>query len=128
MGRGGGLVHGQGLNTHPPSSNRASHCQNGRQLQGSDYSRWVVVADAQFNVESGSESIENYSFGKGSQKSFCRHCGSTRFGINGKHFQYSVVIPLGNVNNYCDAIQPQVQVYSTDRAPWVSLCESVSAG
>ena len=97
------------------------HCNNCRKLQGSDYSSWIVVPKSRFQVDSGKEAITTYDFSKVSQKYFCSRCGSTVYGINGKHFPEDIMVPLGEVDNYSDELAPKIQVYSNDKAKWVNL-------
>ena len=101
------------------------HCQSCRKMQGSDYSTWIAVADQQFSIDSGSEYISTYEFTELSTKNFCSHCGTAVYGINGKHFKKHKMIPLGIVENYSADIKPQFQVYTENKAEWVSLHEGV---
>ncbi|PKF60739.1 hypothetical protein CW745_12750 [Psychromonas sp. psych-6C06] len=94
------------------------HCQNCRKLQGSDYSSWVVVAEENFKVKSGIACISHYHFNDRSQKSFCRHCGSVVYGVNGKHFPSHKLFSLGNIIDYCEQLKPQLSVYKEYAVPW----------
>lgn len=97
------------------------HCGSCRQMQGSDYSTWVAVADHQFSIDSGSEHISKYEFTNLSTKCFCSNCGTAVYGINGKHFKQHKMIPLGIVENYSAEIKPQIQVYTENKAEWVEI-------
>ena len=97
------------------------HCNNCRKLQGSDYSSWIVVPKSQFKVNSGREEISTYHFSEVSQKYFCANCGSTVYGINGKHFPTDFMVPLGEVDNYSEDLAPKIQVYSKYKAEWVHI-------
>ena len=101
------------------------HCQNCRQLQGADYSSWVVVPEKQHSINSGRERLREYKFNQRSAKLFCDFCGTTVYGINGKHFPGQLVIPLGSVLDFDSQLNPQIQVYSQDKACWVELSQSV---
>lgn len=94
------------------------HCQNCRQLQGSDYSNWVVFPQEQFKVISGETLITQYSFTEHSEKHFCCCCGTVVFGINGKHFSGHKLVSLGTVRNYDQRLKPQLEVYTDNKAPW----------
>jgi hypothetical protein len=97
------------------------HCNNCRKLQGSDYSSWIVVPKSQFKFTSGAEDMALYRFTQVSEKHFCPNCGTTVYGINGKHFPEDVMIPLGEVDNYAQDLAPKIQVYTNDKAQWVQL-------
>ena len=99
------------------------HCNNCRKLQGSDYSSWFVVLNSQFEVLTGQDVVSLYKTNDTSSKSFCSTCGSATYLVNGKHFLGHLVLPLGAVNNYTKELIPQIQVYTTDKAPWVNLHE-----
>ena len=100
------------------------HCQSCRKMQGSDYSSWIAVPENQFSVDLGSELISTFKLFR-SSKSFCSTCGTCVYGYSGKHFKRHKVIPLGIVENYSADIQPQVQVYTENKAEWLELQGSV---
>ncbi|WMC12099.1 GFA family protein [Oceanimonas pelagia] len=97
------------------------HCNNCRKLQGSDYSCWIIVPKAQFELLIGHESLTLYQANKRSSKSFCSRCGSACHLVNGRHFPDCVVLPLGAVERFMPALAPQVQVYTANKAAWVNL-------
>ena len=97
------------------------HCNNCRQLQGSDYSTWIVVPQSQFEVLTGQDEVSLYKPNDSSSKSFCSKCGSATYLVNEKHFSGDYVLPLGAVVNYVDELAPQMQVYTADKASWVNL-------
>ncbi|AGH81174.1 GFA family protein [Psychromonas sp. CNPT3] len=97
------------------------HCQNCRKLQGSDYSSWVIVPQEQLEITSGKEYLSKYEASELSSKTFCSLCGSSTYLMNGKHFPDHFVIPLGAIDNYSEVLAPQIQVYTADKAAWVSL-------
>ena len=99
------------------------HCNNCRKLQGSDYSSWIIVPQVQFNITAGQDKIITYEANEISRKSFCSICGSAAYLVNGKHFPDCFVIPLGAIDNYSPEITPQIQVYTKDKAQWVTLHE-----
>lgn len=101
------------------------HCANCRKLQGSDYSTWVIVPSDQFSISDGNENVTTYEPQGVSRKSFCSKCGSPVFLVNGKHFPDEVVLPKGNIENYTDALAPQIQVYTPDKAVWVLLHDDI---
>jgi hypothetical protein len=94
-------------------------------MQGSDYSTWVVIPDSGYTLLKGEQNIENYGFNNISSKSFCKHCGTTVYGENGKHFKGHKVIPLGIIDNFSSELAPQIQVYITDKAQWCSTKSNV---
>ena len=96
------------------------HCGNCRKLQGSDYSTWVVVPADRFAVTGGKASLTTYTTGR-SSKHFCSRCGAAAFLINGKHFPDDIVLALGNLDSYAEALAPQAQVYTPNKASWVTL-------
>ncbi|WP_432452555.1 MULTISPECIES: GFA family protein [unclassified Agarivorans] len=97
------------------------HCNSCRKLQGSDYSTWIVVPQAQFEVIKGHEYIAKYNATESSSKAFCSNCGCSAYLVNGKHFPEDFVLPLGSIDHYSEALAPQIQVYTTDKAAWLKL-------
>ncbi|SDS63454.1 Uncharacterized conserved protein [Halopseudomonas xinjiangensis] len=107
--------------TLPATAVLKCHYNNCRKLQGGDYSSWVVVPRSQFQIAEGLEHISSYNANDVSSKSFCSFCGSASFLVNGKHFPGHFVLPLGAIDDYTQALAPQIQVYTPDKAPWVTL-------
>lgn len=101
------------------------HCQNCRKMQGGDYSSWVFVENSQFSIDTGSEHISHYDMNERSGKAFCSLCGTTVYGINGKHFKEYMAIPLGVIETYLDEIRPQIQVYTEHKAAWTQIHDGV---
>lgn len=99
------------------------HCGNCRKLQGSDYSTWVIVPAEQYTITNGKDSVTTYQANKISSKHFCSLCGTAAFLVNGKHFPGDVVLALGTLQNYSEELAPQIQVYTPDKASWVTLHE-----
>jgi len=99
------------------------HCQNCRKLQGSDYSSWIIVSQDQLEVTKGKDHLSKYVSNETSSKTFCSICGSAAYLVNGKHFPGNFVIPLGSINNYEEALAPQIQVYTPNKAVWLKLHE-----
>lgn len=108
--------------TLPPRTVVKCHCGNCRKLQGADYSTWVVVPSEQFSVSVGEGALTSYRDGL-SSKSFCSLCGTAVFLVNGRHFPDDVVLALGSLDDYSHEIAPQAQVYSEDKAVWVTIRE-----
>lgn len=96
------------------------HCSNCRKLQGADYSTWIVAQPSSVKLTTGAERLTEYTPGR-SGKSFCSVCGSTVLLNNGKHFPGDVILALGGLDGYTETLAPQVEVYTEDKAPWVSL-------
>ncbi|WP_185829913.1 GFA family protein [Vibrio penaeicida] len=110
----------------PVSTVVQCHCHNCRKMQGSDYSTWVAVPNAQFKVMKGESFLSRYEVSQRSSKSFCTQCGTTVFAINGKHFLDHKMVILGSIElctseHYVSELFPQMQVYTQDKAHWVSV-------
>ncbi len=115
----------------PVSTVVQCHCHNCRKMQGSDYSTWVAVPNAQFKVIKGESFLSSYKVNQRSSKHFCSLCGTTVFAINGKHFLDHKMVTLGSIDlctpelctsEHCTAgLLPKMQVYTQDKAHWVSV-------
>ena len=101
------------------------HCSMCRKLQGADYSSYVVVPKEQFSVLSDPSKSTCYQATGVSAKNFCNTCGSPTHLVNGKHFPEDMVLPLGVVQGYSEALSPQIQVYTAEKAEWVNIHDDV---
>lgn len=101
------------------------HCANCRRLQGSDYSTWLAICSSQFSILLGKELIITYEANERSSRSFCRLRGTTVYAKNGKHFDRHRMLPLGTVKNHSHTLNPQVQVYTEHKAPWIVLDDRI---
>jgi len=81
------------------------------------------VSQDQLEVTKGKEHLSKYDANKTSSKTFCSICGSSAYLVNDKHFSGHFVIPLGSINNYEEALVPQIQVYTSNKAVWLKLHE-----
>ncbi|MFP2768131.1 GFA family protein [Oceanisphaera sp. KMM 10153] len=120
MGRSPPLVY---MNEQTVVKCHRNQCRNNqcRKLQGEDYSYWVVVPQSQFNITSGEDNVSTYKASDVSSKFFYSNCGSAAYFVNGKCFPDDDVLPLGAVESYVNELAPRIQVYTTGKAPWVTL-------
>ena len=95
-----------------------------RSLSGADYSSWLVIPSDQFTLLSGKEFITEYQATDNFSKGFCSKCGSTVHGINNDKFPRHVYLAKGNITSkYTKA--PDIQVYTKDKAAWVTLDDNI---
>lgn len=114
--------------TGPPIGAVHCHCENCRRLNGSDYSSWAFIPDAQLNVEDPENQIKRYTIETGSWVEFCQGCGTKIRSATLKHFDGTVYgIPLGTIHNWDEGLSPKMQVYTENKAAWHSLAEQPPA-
>ena len=94
------------------------HCQNCRNLNGSDYSCWIHVPASQLRIIKGELDLVSYEISELSYIQFCRRCGTKVCGSNGKYFQNHRAVPLGVVKDYSAELMPQFQVFTNFAAEW----------
>jgi len=101
------------------------HCTMCRSLSGADYSSWLVIPSNQFTLLSGKEFISEYQATDQFSKGFCSKCGSTVHCINNDKFPRHVYLAKGNITSKYTK-RPDIQVYTQDKAAWVTLDDSIS--
>jgi len=100
------------------------HCNMCRQLSGADYSSWVVLKDAQFTLLQGADQLQSYQASEHFSKTFCRHCATTVNMVNRDKFPGHIYVARGTVRSECE-LPVNLQVYTNDKASWVSLAEGI---
>ena len=100
------------------------HCNMCRSLSGSDYSSWVVLPVAQFSLLSGSEGLTKYQASENFSKSFCSKCGSIVSCVNDDKFPDHIYVAKGTITSGFN-LPPEIQVYTRDKAGWVTIDESI---
>jgi hypothetical protein len=100
------------------------HCQNCRQLNGSDYSSWAFIPEAQLEVKDPHQNLRRYTIESGSWVEFCQACGTKVRSATLKHFDGTVFgIPLGTIRNWDETLCPKMQAYTEYKAVWHSLAQ-----
>lgn len=100
------------------------HCTICRSLSGADYSSWVIFPDEQFELLSGADSTTTYQITETYERTFCNQCGSTVSCVNNAKFPQHTYIAKGNITSPYDR-GPDIQVYTPDKAAWVTIDESI---
>jgi hypothetical protein len=101
------------------------HCGNCRRMQGSDYSTWVIVPASQHSIDQGLDLITDYRGSEKSSKHFCQSCGTVVYCTNTGIFPDHVIMALGTVARATGSMHPQIQVYTPDKADWVTIHDDV---
>lgn len=95
------------------------HCHSCRKRNGSPYSTYCVVAQNDFNIQQGQDSLATYQNTEGGKKHFCRQCGSPLYNINPRYPGLSMVL-LGSISDSTN-LKPAFNVYCESKLPWVEL-------
>jgi hypothetical protein len=100
------------------------HCNMCRSLNGADYSSWIVIPSNQFSILSGADTLSTYLASEKFLKSFCSQCGSTVSCINNDKFPDHLYIAKGQITSEF-SLPPEIQVYTKDKADWVTIDEGI---
>jgi hypothetical protein len=100
------------------------HCNLCRSLNGADYSSWVILPEAQFQLLSGEDKLSHYQASDKFSKTFCAHCGSTVSCVNDDKFPGNIYVAKGNIVSNFD-LPAQLQVFTQFKADWVTLAEDI---
>ena len=99
------------------------HCSMCRRSHGAGFVTWLAVSRSQFKILDGGDRLVRFQSSDHGSRSFCDACGSTLFCESGRHPD-QIDIVLANMDGPIDR-EPEVHVYFSDRAPWVSIDDTL---
>ncbi len=95
------------------------HCNMCRQSSGADYSTWVRVLSANFNIVNGADSVTEFTISEKNTSHFCNQCGGTIY-TSDSDYTDSVGVLRGVIHG--DVGQLPIKHFFYDhRAPWVDV-------
>lgn len=95
------------------------HCSMCRRAHGAGFVTWIGVEREKFEITAGAAHLVRYRSSDHGTRSFCGVCGSTLL-CESTHSPERVDVVLANVNGEIDR-RPQMHVFVSDRAPWISI-------
>lgn len=95
------------------------HCTMCRHSHGAGYVTWIGVEREQFRIAAGEDKLVRYPSSDHGTRSFCGVCGSSLL-CESTHHPERVDVVLANLDGEIDR-KPQMHVFFSDRAPWVSV-------
>jgi hypothetical protein len=99
------------------------HCSMCRRHHGAAFVTWFGVPRAELRILAGNDRLVRNRSSDHGTRSFCGVCGSSLFFETTRHPE-RVDIALANMVGPIDR-EPQLHVYFSDRAPWVSIDDSL---
>ena len=100
------------------------HCTLCRKLSGTDYSCHVFIAENQFRLLQGEESLSSYRPTEDTEKLFCKTCGAPAYGRNSKRMPGHVLVGRSSIDSDVD-IRPRFQVFTESKGDWVEIHDNV---
>ncbi|WP_397471239.1 GFA family protein [Rheinheimera sp.] len=98
------------------------HCTLCRKMNGSAFSTYVVVSDADFKLISGN--LKTVQVSENASKSICQYCGTPIFNQNSKLGPIRI-LHLGSIDT--DVIlEPAVNIYCDSQLNWVNNIASLA--
>ncbi len=95
------------------------HCGDCRQLSGSAFSTYLVVAAKNFRIAAGADDLTSYRPSEKGMRGFCQHCGSPIL-VQNQRYPNLRMIPLG-VLHPDDELVPKINIFSDSRLSWVAF-------
>ena len=104
---------------------RASHCHCSmcRKAHGAPFGTYARVKKAGFKLVSGAGDIAAYASSPGTQRTFCRHCGSTLQFLSAK-FRDDIDIALGVLDDD-PGVRPDMHIFTGSKAPWFEITDDL---
>ncbi len=94
------------------------HCSQCRRWTGSAFSASGGVAELDFKIIKGKESLSSYEKGAGSQAYFCKNCSSL---VYGEVQAYKMIyVMLGSLSE-SPSLKPQWHVYTNYKVDWYEI-------
>ena len=100
------------------------YCSMCRRMHGAGYVTWVAVAKKQFGLTRGEDLLICFESSDHGTRRFCRVCGSSLF-CESSHHADVIDVVLANLDGELVGLEPQANVYVSDRAGWVAVDESL---
>ncbi|KAF2874406.1 Mss4-like protein [Massariosphaeria phaeospora] len=112
-----------------PKSKALCHCVDCRKITGSTYSTNGIYAEDDFKVTQGTtkQHVKTADGGNKITSHFCGDCGSTMW-REGPSFKGLKVVKVGTLDggDALDQFQPNTELYSSVRVPWVPAVEGAA--
>ena len=106
----------------PPRSMTHCHCSMCRKAHGSAFATFVEVARSDFRFTKGEDSLVRFESSPGSQRPFCRQCGSTLlFDPEGED---SLWVAAGSFDGD-PGCRAEVNIFVASKAPWFQLTDDL---
>lgn len=99
------------------------HCNLCRKMNGSAYSTYVVVPDADFTVSG--DSLQRVRLTERASKVFCNKCGTPLFNENPTLGKIKI-LHLGSIDGSAE-LKPAVNIYCESQLPWVLNVETLQS-
>ncbi len=101
----------------PPKKVVNCHCNFCRKHNGSAFSTYAVVAEADLEIAAGPEHVAAFEWYENGHKHFCRQCGTPLYGKNARYPGLCMVL-LGTLAASRDLL-PAVNLYCESALAWV---------
>jgi len=92
------------------------HCSICRRQTGGDMTSWLGVSKKRFDITKGIESIKHFTSSPGTDRAFCKECGSSLFWLSKDH-QNTISVTLNSIHDN-DDISPEKALFIEDKAHW----------
>jgi hypothetical protein len=106
------------------------HCNRCREMNGSAFSSYVVIATDNLCITSGQEKLQKFAVSDHINKHFCGNCGTPVYNDNPVTYPGLSMLYLGTLKNTA-ALMPSINIFCESKLPWVdtlSLIDSVNGG
>jgi hypothetical protein len=95
------------------------HCSMCRKAHGAAFGTYARVKKADFKLVAGAGDIAAYASSTGTQRTFCRQCGSTLQFLSAK-FPDDIDIALGVLDDD-PGVRPVMHIFTGSKAPWYEI-------
>jgi len=97
------------------------HCSMCRKSHGAAFATWGIISPDQFAWTLGEEFVQRYESSAGTQRCFCRKCGSPLVSL---HEGAVGEVVIGTLDSDPGA-RPREHIFVGSRAPWYELTDEL---
>lgn len=98
------------------------HCSQCRRATGSSFSVFGGIADADFKMINGHDSMTHTRKSEDTEGYFCSACSTV---IYGRKPQYGIVHVAYGILDDAPSLLPQVHLYTDSKAPWDTISDDL---
>ena len=99
------------------------HCNNCRRAHGAAFVTWAGFNRANVTTLTGQADLVTYDTDVQSQRSFCRHCGSTLL-FAGERWPGEIHVAVGNIEGQLDR-EPGNHAYADRAVAWCPILDKL---
>ena len=97
------------------------HCSMCRKAHGAPFATYAFCSSSNFHMTTGADCVSTYRSSPGSDRYFCKCCGSV---VPGELTEGRIEIPVGLIDGDPE-IRAHAHIFATSRAPWYTITDDL---